>query len=133
MTKRVQITMIGLGLLWCTQRAFGQPSGTQTGVQKEVFYKTSTVKIFAVDCGVVSHSPQKVVYGESDGVVLSESAKGLPCPTHLPVRIYPKEFETTAVNRGSSHMQVRNDEGLKEHLNKLLNGDYGKWFRTVEQ
>ena len=64
MTKRVQITMIGLGLLWCTQRAFGQPSGTQTGVQKEVFYKTSTAKVFAVDCGVVvdSLSPLDWVY-----------------------------------------------------------------------
>jgi len=70
---------------------------------------------------------------ENDGVVLAESAADLPCATHKPVRIYPKEFETNAVNRGSSHMQVRNDEGLKEHLNKLLNGDYGKWFRTVEQ
>ena len=66
---------------------------------------------------------------ENDGVVLAESAMGLPCPTHLPVKIYPT-FPNSS-NEGSSHMQVRNDEGLKVHLNKLFNGDYDFWFATA--
>jgi hypothetical protein len=67
---------------------------------------------------------------ENDGVVLANSAKGLPCATHPVVRIYPNEDKSEDVNKGSSHMQVRNDEGLRIHLNKLLNGDYDWWFRT---
>ena len=59
---------------------------------------------------------------ENDGVVLAESAANLPKATHGPIKIY-----------GSSHMQIRNDDGLKTHLNKLFNGDYDKWFKVFEQ
>jgi hypothetical protein len=30
-------------------------------------------------------------------------------------------------------MQVRNDEGLREHLKKMFNGDYDIWFYTAKQ
>jgi len=66
---------------------------------------------------------------ENDGIVLAESASNLPCATHLPVEVYPNKG-TNEVNKGSSHMQVRNDKGLQTHLEKLFNGDYGNFFRT---
>jgi pimeloyl-ACP methyl ester carboxylesterase len=68
----------------------------------------------------------------NDGVVLAESAANLPSATNEPVEIYPNK-NTNATNRGSTHMQVRNDSGLKEHLNKLFNGNYGHFFWTYEQ
>ena len=30
-------------------------------------------------------------------------------------------------------MQVRNDEGLREHLKALFDGDYDKWFKVFPQ
>ena len=72
-------------------------------------------------------------YKQSDGVVLTESSSNLPGATRPPVPIYPNKDKTVDIDKGSSHMQIRNDAGLKEHLNKLLNGDYGWWFRTPEQ
>ena len=57
-----------------------------------------------------------VTYKENDGVVLAESAGNLP-----------KTQKAVKIN-GSSHMQIRNDNNTKEHLNKLFNGDYGMWF-----
>jgi len=64
MTKKVQRTMIGLVLLLCTLSAFGQPTGTSADVQRKVCYKASTVKCFAVPCGVKvdSLSPLDWVY-----------------------------------------------------------------------
>ena len=70
---------------------------------------------------------------ENDGIVLAESANNLPKATHNPVRIYPNENSSVDVNKGSSHMQVRNDEGLRIHLNKLFNGDYAPWFRVNKE
>jgi hypothetical protein len=67
---------------------------------------------------------------ENDGVVLSESAMNLPCASRLPIRIFPNENNPNVTDKGSSHMQVRNDEGIKEHLNNLFNGDYGDFFAT---
>ena len=72
---------------------------------------------------------KKWVVKESDGIVLAESAMDLPCRTHKEVRIYPNEGKNVT-NKGSSHMQVRNDEGIKEHLFNLFEGDYGKFFET---
>ena len=70
---------------------------------------------------------------ENDGVVLAESAMDLPGATHSPVEIYPNKNSTVDIEKGSSHMQVRNDAGLKKALNDLFNGEHNKWFRTVEQ
>jgi pimeloyl-ACP methyl ester carboxylesterase len=66
---------------------------------------------------------------ESDGVVLAESAADMPGATHAPVKISEKGpgFD------GSSHMQVRNDEGLRKHLNALFDGDYHPYFKVFEQ
>jgi hypothetical protein len=66
---------------------------------------------------------------ENDGVVTRPSASELPYATERPIRVYPREFEDV-IDKGSSHMQIRNDEGIKEHLNKALNGDYGHFFYT---
>ncbi len=67
---------------------------------------------------------------ENDGVVLAESAANLPGYTHDPVRVFYKEEEPQAENRGTSHMQMRNDGGVKEKLFNLLNGRYGYFFKT---
>ena len=56
---------------------------------------------------------------ENDGVVLAESAANLPGSQRQAIRM-----------EGSSHMQVRNDENLKTHLNHLFNGDYGPFFKV---
>jgi hypothetical protein len=65
--------------------------------------------------------------------VLGQSAANLPYATNEPVHIYPNEFNTNAVNRGSTHIQVRNDDGLKDHLNKLFDGQYEPFFWTNEK
>jgi hypothetical protein len=70
---------------------------------------------------------------DNDGVVLAESAANLPGATHASVKIFPNENSTVDINKGSSHMQVRNDEGIREHLDKLFNGDYEKWFYVAKQ
>ncbi|MDL2262888.1 GPI inositol-deacylase [Bacteroidales bacterium OttesenSCG-928-I21] len=69
------------------------------------------------------------VLWENDGVVTSQSASYLPNATWSPIRVYPREYENV-IDKGSSHMQIRNDEGIKIHLNNALNGDYGDFFRT---
>jgi hypothetical protein len=72
------------------------------------------------------------VLWENDGVVTKPSASQLPCATNLPVRVYPHEFEDV-IDKGSSHMQVRNDEGIKIHLNRAFKGEYGEFFYTEPQ
>jgi hypothetical protein len=69
----------------------------------------------------------KHVLYENDGVVTAPSASDLPYQTNSPVRVYPREFDPT-IHKGSSHMQVRNDAGIKEHLNNAFNGVYGSFF-----
>jgi len=69
----------------------------------------------------------------NDGVVLAESAMGLPSPTHKPVEIYPNKDKTRDIEKGSSHMQVRNDRGLKDALKNLFEGKYDRWFLTPEE
>lgn len=69
-------------------------------------------------------------YDESDGVVISKSAKDLPCATNTSVRIYPDASET---QKGSSHMQIRNDRGIRVALKNLLDGQYGAFYLTDEQ
>lgn len=84
---------------------------------------------------------------ENDGVVLAESAANLPGYTNPPVRVFYREEEygnydpqtlipffppgTNFVDYGTSHMQMRNDGGVKEKMFKLLNGEYGNFFRTL--
>lgn len=68
-------------------------------------------------------------YKENDGVVVDESAANLPCSTSPPVRIFPFEFENV-ISKGSSHMQIRNDEGIKRALKALFDGEYGWFFLT---
>ncbi|MDR0603388.1 MAG: GPI inositol-deacylase [Bacteroidales bacterium] len=67
---------------------------------------------------------------ENDGIIITESAINLPCATSQRVRVFPNENNPNAAYRGSSHMQIRNDEGIKYHLNSLFNGDYGIFFKT---
>ena len=113
-------------------------------------YKTNPFGIFL--------PPIVILKPENDGIVLAESAKGLPCATHPPVEICPKKtvtyseispllpfwckgkFETEfskggtyTVKLGSSHMQVRNDIGIKEHLFNLFEGNYDPWFKTEKK
>ncbi|MDL2312129.1 alpha/beta hydrolase [Bacteroidales bacterium OttesenSCG-928-B11] len=81
-------------------------------------------------CQAVSLSTivyQKIVH-ENDGIVCAETAKHLKCPTSEPVRISETFLNK---NQGSSHMQIRNDYGIKMHLNKAFEGDYGRFFKIT--
>ena len=69
----------------------------------------------------------------NDGVVMAESAKNLPGAKYNPVKICPNEDKTVDINKGSTHMQVRNDAGLKEALFNLFEGNYYWWFRVFPQ
>ena len=44
-----------------------------------------------------------------------------------------KIFEIGHGWAGSSHMQVRNDEGIKRALKELFDGDYDPWFYVHPQ
>jgi len=70
---------------------------------------------------------------DNDGVVLAESAANLPKATHRPVKIYPNENSPVDINKGSSHMQVRNDEGIRIALKDLFDGKHDPWFWTAPQ
>ncbi|MCK5847394.1 MAG: hypothetical protein KAG84_08140, partial [Bacteroidales bacterium] len=63
----------------------------------------------------------------NDGVVLNESAMNLPGHTHEPVKVMG-ELKSDGSWSGSSHMQIRNDKGLRDNMTNLLEGDYGKFF-----
>ena len=69
---------------------------------------------------------------DSDGVALAESAKNLPGATHIPIKLEGVQLSLT-VFTGSSHMQIRNDEAMREKLTNLLNGQYGFYFETYPQ
>jgi hypothetical protein len=60
--------------------------------------------------------------------VLRESAENLPGATHMPVIGNQILLDN---NAGSSHMQVRNDEGLKQFLYSLFEGEMGMFFETA--
>lgn len=68
------------------------------------------------------------IYKENDGIVLRESAENLPGATHMPVIGNQILLDN---NAGSSHMQVRNDEGLKQFLYSLFEGEMGMFFETA--
>jgi hypothetical protein len=82
---------------------------------------------------VIGYVGRTKIREANDGVVLAESAAYLPKATHIPVKIYPNENSTVDINKGSTHMQVRNDAGLKKALNDLFDGKHDKWFKTVKQ
>lgn len=65
----------------------------------------------------------------SDGVVLNESAMNLPGATNAPVKIQG-ELLSNGTYSGSSHMQIRNDKGIKDGFDNLLKGNYGRFFYT---
>ncbi len=67
---------------------------------------------------------------ENDGVVVANSAMRLPLSCNHPVRIYPNEGVSGASFSGSSHMQVRNDSGLKHAMRRLCEGEFGIFFAT---
>ena len=60
------------------------------------------------------------------------TSSGDTFPANKDIKHYPGKG-TNATSKGSTHMQVRNDEGIKEHLNKLFNGKYDPWFYTPEK
>ena len=75
-----------------------------------------------------------IEYLENDGVVLTESARNLPYATNQEVRVFPNEFRVArGIHKGSSHMQIRNDAGIQEHLEKLFDGKYGPFFKTIKE
>ncbi|MEP7196528.1 MAG: hypothetical protein ABI851_08410 [Saprospiraceae bacterium] len=63
-------------------------------------------------------------YKPSDGVVLAESASEFPGATTLQPGGPSRELTN------SSHMQMRNDDNLRQKLTKLYNGDYNLFFKT---
>ena len=69
---------------------------------------------------------------ENDGIVLAESAKNLPGNTNDPVRVEGKKIPGMAPT-GSSHMQIRNDYGIRDAFRNLLDGNYGGYFQIEEQ
>ena len=73
-----------------------------------------------------------IIDPNNDGVVMAESAKNMPKATHGPVKIYPNETSTVDFEKGSSHMQVRNDAGIKTALKDLFDGKLERWFFVAE-
>lgn len=71
-------------------------------------------------------------YKESDGIVLAESARDLPGASFPPQKLNGIE-EPGKPPTGSSHFQVRNDEGLRIHLKELLDGQLDPWFEMEPQ
>lgn len=62
-----------------------------------------------------------------DGAVLSESAADLPFRTS---DMKLSDGTDVSLMDGSGHMQMRNDDNLKNCLNHLFNGDVGRFFKT---
>lgn len=69
---------------------------------------------------------------DNDGIVLAESAKDLPGATFEPQKLNGVE-EPGKPPTGSSHFQVRNDRGLRDQLNKMLDGQMDKFFELKIQ
>ena len=70
---------------------------------------------------------------DNDGIVLAESAAGLPYAQKvIKIEATKKKGNFTLIT-GSSHMQVRNDEGIRKALKDLLDGKHGDWFYTAPQ
>lgn len=68
---------------------------------------------------------------ENDGVVLAESAGNLPAMSNPPIKVYYEDaYNPKNPNVGTSHMQMRNDGGIKNCLNNIFDGQYGRYFKT---
>ena len=67
----------------------------------------------------------------SDGVVLKKSSSDLPCATWAPLGTYTSS--TNGKRTGSTHMQIRNDDKIKEILNATFNGLFDKFFATQKK
>lgn len=88
-----------------------------TGTCSEITYPNHTVNCEQILADV--HRTEK----ESDGVVLAESASGLPQTNGL-------ENERIVEMEGSSHIQMRNDENLRLALLSLWEGGIDFFFYT---
>lgn len=64
-------------------------------------------------------------------MVTAESAKALPGKTVL----FSDEdnYILKGNIHGSNHMQMRNDEHLKTKLDRLYDGEYGRFFQIERQ
>lgn len=71
----------------------------------------------------------KWVLKENDGIVTKESASYLPCASVQPIQVWRNAVENN-IDKGTSHMQVRNDEGIKKVLKLVFDGYYGDFFYT---
>lgn len=79
----------------------------------------------------ITSSTIKWTLRENDGVVLAESAGNLPAMSNPPIKVYYEDaYNSKNPNKGTSHMQMRNDGGIKQCLNYIFNGQYGKYFKT---
>ena len=63
---------------------------------------------------------------ESDGIITRQTAENLPCATNSPIRVSP--VFSNSMNQGTSHMQIRNDEGIRRALKDIFNGMHGDFF-----
>jgi pimeloyl-ACP methyl ester carboxylesterase len=79
--------------------------------------------------GITQVTTYYTIVRNTDGVVSEYSGKGLQWPSRQAV-ILDGILDNLTLPTGSSHMQIRNDDALKRHLEKLLNGDYGNYFYT---
>jgi pimeloyl-ACP methyl ester carboxylesterase len=66
----------------------------------------------------------------SDGVLPVGTMSGLPSQTSSPIEVFYRSNPYNAKTDGTSHMQARNDSGIKIALNDVFEGRYGRFFRT---
>ena len=85
------------------------------------YYAVSSVDECPDNCWTETVMESHEVHHESDGVVLANSAAGLPHADFI------EKLDKT------SHMQMRNSETLKQALNRLFNGEFGLYFKTEER
>lgn len=71
------------------------------------------------ECETYINQEIQVINHPSDGVVLAESAAGMP------------GADFVGLLSGSNHMQMRNDKNLKRVLRSLFEGQYGNYFITA--
>ena len=137
-TRKIPFPLInlGIGYIYITKAhaAYSKYLSYRDGLEWFDNVNESWKDVIGVRTTFVMGERHHVVkYTDCDGVVLAESAANLPGATWEPVKIFPNENSSVDINKGSSHMQVRNDEGLREHLDKLFTGNYHPWFKVEKQ
>jgi len=133
MNKQSEIPIIGIIYYWANSDKINKEYSSSVEWGKGLDWINSANEQWKTIMGntlILSNGGATRRLRENDGVVLAESAMNLPGASRLPIRIYPNEDSPVDFEKGSSHMQVRNDAGLKEHLRKLLDGKYDPWFQT---